>query len=115
MTTIELNNNNCKEYTTEELEAKLDSLMNEETTTIEEAIENFDYEAIFAGCGDIPHTEESLALEAEIEAEKKEAAIEAAKYRKCGRCNGKGRIGHYHYVSNGVCFACDGKGKIYKG
>ncbi len=37
MTTIELNNNNCKEYTTEELEAKLDALMNEETT-IEEDI-----------------------------------------------------------------------------
>ncbi len=31
MTTI-LNNDNCKEYTTEELESKLDSLMNEETT-----------------------------------------------------------------------------------
>jgi len=37
MTTIELNNNNCKEYTTEELEAKLNALMNEETT-IEEDI-----------------------------------------------------------------------------
>ena len=37
MTTIELNNNNCKEYTTKELEAKLDLLMNEETT-IEEDI-----------------------------------------------------------------------------
>jgi hypothetical protein len=34
-------------------------------------------------------------------------------YRKCGKCNAK-RIGHYHYVSNGVCFACDGEGKIYK-
>ena len=30
--TVELNNNNCKEYTTEELESKLNSLMNDETT-----------------------------------------------------------------------------------
>ena len=37
MEKIELNKNNCKEYTTEELEAKLDALMNEETT-IEEDI-----------------------------------------------------------------------------
>jgi DnaJ-class molecular chaperone len=88
--------------------------MNNISEELKAEIENFDYEALFAGCGDIPHTKESLKLEAEIEAEKKEEAIEAAKYRKCGKCNGKGRIGHYHYVSNGVCFACDGEGKIYK-
>ena len=36
MKTIQLNNNNCKEYTTEELEAKLDLLMNKETTIQED-------------------------------------------------------------------------------
>lgn len=37
MKVIELNQNNCKEYTAEEIEAKLSALMNEETT-IEEDI-----------------------------------------------------------------------------
>lgn len=36
METIELNENNCKEYTTEELLSKLDSLMSNETTIAED-------------------------------------------------------------------------------
>lgn len=28
----------------------------------------------------------------------------------CHRCNGEGRLSHYHYNKGGVCFACGGHG-----
>lgn len=30
----------------------------------------------------------------------------------CTRCNGKGRIGHYNHIDDGICFACGGSGKV---
>ena len=49
-----------------------------------------------------------------IAKEREEKAVEESRTKKCGKCNGKGRIGHYHYVANGECFDCEGTGKIYK-
>ena len=53
-------------------------------------------------------------LNKEIKENRLSKKVEAARYQKCGKCNGKGKISHYHYVSGGVCFACDGAGEIYK-
>jgi|TARA_R110001599_G_scaffold347187_1_gene573217 RecJ-like exonuclease len=87
---------NHKEYTEAELDKKLDSLMNEDDSWVGDCFGNLEQ------------------LWEEQDEVRKEAAIEAARYQPCGKCNGKGKIDHYHYVSNGVCFACDGTGKIYK-
>lgn len=98
------NTSTFKEYTDEELETKLDSLMNEEDNWLDDC---------FAGCGDIPHTKESLLAEEKSISIEKEEEIEAARYKKCGKCGGTGNLSHYHYVAGGECFDCDGKGKIY--
>jgi DnaJ-class molecular chaperone len=87
--------------------AELEAKFNNGEITQEEYAEKFDYAELFS-------QENIDKWEEEDRAEKIEKEIEAARYKKCGRCNGKGRIGHYHYVSNGVCFACDGAGKVYK-
>jgi hypothetical protein len=31
---------------------------------------------------------------------------------KCGKCGGRGYIKEYHHVSNGVCFECNGVGRV---
>ena len=30
----------------------------------------------------------------------------------CAKCNGTGRLGHYGHIANGVCFDCQGTGKV---
>ena len=87
---------NAKEYTEKELETKLDSLMNEDDNWLDDCFGNMD------------------ADNEAFQKVKEERAYEATRYQPCGKCNGKGKISHYHYVSGGVCFACDGAGKIYK-
>lgn len=87
---------NFKEYTETELETKLDSLMSEDDSWMVAAFGNLE------------------ELHREQEEARKEEAIEAARYTRCGKCEGKGKIPHFHYVSGGVCFSCDGAGKIYK-
>tara|TARA_R110000796_G_scaffold160999_2_gene277746 strand:+ start:86 stop:370 length:285 start_codon:yes stop_codon:yes gene_type:complete len=86
-----------KEYNNQELKEKLDSLMNEDD-------DNWLNDCF----GDIDQVNE------EIQEDRDAKAMEEARYQKCGKCNGKGKIGHYHYVSGGVCFSCEGRGKIYK-
>jgi DnaJ-class molecular chaperone len=81
--------------------------MNNFSKELQEEINNFDFEAIFS--------DENIAkMNIEVVKEKEEIKIEESRYKKCGKCNGKGKIDHYHYVSGGVCFSCDGAGKIYK-
>jgi hypothetical protein len=31
---------------------------------------------------------------------------------KCGNCDGRGKLSHFSHVSEGVCFACKGSGRI---
>jgi len=81
--------------------------MNNFSKELQEEINNFDFESIFS-------TENLAQINAEIAKEREEKRIEDSRYQKCGKCNGKGKIDHYHYVSGGVCFKCDGAGKIYK-
>lgn len=86
---------NYREYTEEELETKLDSLMNEDEDWLKSCF------------GD--------DVLAEIEDEKaqikKEQEKEAKKWTMCKKCNGKGHIMGYAHISGGVCFSCMGSGK----
>lgn len=34
------------------------------------------------------------------------------KVEECKRCGGHGHIPSYHYIANGVCFACNGNGRV---
>ena len=42
----------------------------------------------------------------------KEEKIQGEKYIPCDRCDGKGNIDQYYYVFDGICFKCDGKGRL---
>jgi len=35
-----------------------------------------------------------------------------AKYTKCHRCDGLGRIDHFRHVAQGECFKCEGAGSL---
>jgi len=88
-------------------------------TTLEQAIENFDYSSLFTD-----ENNEKIAKEIEIEnkeREQKKYAEQMNKYsmeikdhttlRTCKRCQGTGEIKSYRHVANGVCFTCGGYGK----
>lgn len=34
---------------------------------------------------------------------------------KCINCNGTGRLAHFAHYDNGICFACEGTGKVKPG
>lgn len=34
---------------------------------------------------------------------------------KCTNCSGTGRVDHFAHIANGVCFVCEGTGKVKDG
>lgn len=34
---------------------------------------------------------------------------------KCNNCNGTGRLAHFAHLDNGICYACEGTGKVKPG
>ena len=84
-----------------------------------EAIENFDYSALFT-----PEFDAKIEAECKIEAEQAEQlryekivskySMDVKNHKSlkcCKRCQGKGEIKSYRHVANGVCFDCGGYGK----
>jgi DnaJ-class molecular chaperone len=35
-----------------------------------------------------------------------------AKLVKCTNCSGTGRVNHFAHIDNGICYACNGTGKV---
>ena len=107
MKTIELNETNCKEYTTEELESKLDSL---------EPKANWDAWLSMSE-EELKESENKWEKEIEEEAIKEynenyEKNVSKLPTKPCPKCGGTGKIHAYNHVSGGICFKCDGYGKI---
>lgn len=38
-----------------------------------------------------------------------------AKLVKCNNCSGTGRLAHFAHLDNGICYACEGTGKVKEG
>jgi DnaJ-class molecular chaperone len=70
---------------------------------------------------DEPTADEQKEIDAKrIIRESKEAAYtlavetEKAKYKKCPKCSGKGKIQSFTHIGGGVCYKCKGYGKVKK-
>jgi len=72
---------------------------------------NFDWNALF-----FPSEEETKKIKEEI---KRDELIEIGlnpdrEYKSCWKCGGVGKLDAYTHVSHGICFQCDGTGKLLK-
>ena len=49
---------------------------------------------------------------ADAEVIERAETVARASIIECPKCGGSGVLHHYHYVANGVCFKCDGSGRL---